>query len=136
MENKSFKDVALKVAKWWSEKAFRTPLNQNNGDTSSQGGLVFMLQNRLSSLAQEKATDEKIEAFEQKLVELIEERHNAFPDGQIWLEVDYSPCETLAKAATHADLSLSCFPCKSSAIIDKDGKIKVKYQYGGSFIEL
>lgn len=41
----NFTDAALKTAMWWSEKVFRTPMNQNNGDNTQQGGLTFLLQN-------------------------------------------------------------------------------------------
>ena len=36
----TFEDAALKVAMWWSEKAFRTRLNQDHGDRTEHGAIT------------------------------------------------------------------------------------------------
>lgn len=127
----TFEDAVLKTVMFWSDKSFRTPMNQNNGDDSPNGAMGFMLMNMLSSKAQESITEDKIKSFENKLTELLmgvknEARWN-------WeLDVDYHPCQMLATAAEFAGLDSSCFPCKTWTRIDQDFNAIASYQYGGT----
>jgi hypothetical protein len=45
VEPQTLEVAVQKIVKWWSQKAFRTPLNQNNGDNSEHGAMAFMLIN-------------------------------------------------------------------------------------------
>jgi len=65
----TYEEAVLKTVMFWTEKAFETPMNQNNGDDSERGGLAFLLMNTLASRAQKTATPEKIKLFEKKLTE-------------------------------------------------------------------
>lgn len=136
MENQKFETAALKTAKWWSQKAFRTPMNQNNGDDSPSGGLAFMLMNTLSIKAQETVTDEKIAAFEKKLVELIGNYHHEYPWNEVTLNVDYGPDPMLREAAESAGLNTACFPCKTYTVIELDYTAKASYQYRGPLLPI
>lgn len=130
----TYEEAVLKTVLWWSDKAFRTSLNQNNGDNSSQGGMAFMLMNILAMNVQDKITEEQIKKFEEKLTELlIKNKNNKWERN---LNVDYHPCTLLSDAAEYAGINTSCFPCKSSTQIDDQNKVYAKYQYGGDFVEI
>jgi hypothetical protein len=122
-----------KVVKFWSEKSFRTPLNQNNGDNSENGEISFLLMNQVALTAQSNVTDEKIKAFEDKLTELLLKSE---PHERAWLDVDYHPCKMLSDAAQYAGLDDGCFPCKSSTHIGRDNIAQAKYQYGSQMVDL
>lgn len=126
METQTFEQAIEKVVNFWTEKSFNTVCNQNNGDDSAAGGLVFMLQNILSSEAQQTVTPEKIEKFKEKLTELIKKQGREY----IVLSVDYHPCNTLFEAAQYADISIQCFPCKTTTWIENN-IAKASYQYRG-----
>lgn len=132
-QNQSLEQAVSKVVKWWSQKAFRTPMNQNNGDDSPNGGLAFMLMNLNASKAQESVSEEKIEKFEAKLTEILLSESNSY--GRT-LDVDYGPCRQLYEAAVHAELDPGCFPCKTVTWIDESNKATAKYQYGGQVVTL
>lgn len=133
MSNKqTYEEAVLKTVMWWSDKAFRTPLNQNNGDDSHQGSMIFMLQNMVSTKAQDTATPEKIKKFENKLTELLMNKSGY----EVILDVDYHPCELLATAATFAGIDTGCFPCKSYTTITKSNEVFAKYQYGNSAVKI
>ena len=129
---KELKTAIEKTVKFWSEKSFKTPMNQNNGDASESGGLTFFLMNMVSDKAQESVTDSGIESFENKLTELLMncEPHNRF------LDVDYNPCDMLRLAALHAGLDSACFPCKTHTRINTDNTVDASYQYRGELIKL
>ena len=129
----SLEDAVLKIVTWWSDKSFRSVLNQNNGDQSSQGGLTNILMNTASMKAQDGISDEKIKKFESKLTELLLSEKNNYNRS---LSVDYTPCENLFVAAKFAGINPSCFPCKSSTNINSSNKAFAKYQYGGEHKEI
>lgn len=133
IENQTLEQAVAKVVKWWTNKSFRTPLNQNNGDNSEHGFLAFMLMNMSSSKAQESVTEEKIQLFEQKLTEILLAAPNSY---RRTLDVDYNPCVELAEAAEYAGLDSGCFPCKSVTWISESNKATAKYQYGGQVVTL
>ncbi|RPI84576.1 MAG: hypothetical protein EHM34_03355 [Nitrosopumilales archaeon] len=129
----TYEEAVLKVVMWWSDKAFRTPMNQDNGADSDTGFMTFMLMNILSDKAQEKVTEEQIRKFEDKLTELL---MKASCKWERDLDVDYHPCSTLVEAAIFAGIDCSCFPCKSWTQIREDNRVFAKYKYGGDSVEL
>ena len=131
----TYEEAVLKIVMWWSDKSFRTTLNQNNGDKSSQGAMTFMLQNMVSIEAQKRVTEEKIKMFEDKLTELLLAEKDV-QYNRARLDVDYSPCETLFQSCKHAGIDSHCLPCKTNSHIDQNNRAFVKYQYGGQSIEI
>lgn len=131
----SYEEAVIKTVLWWSEKAFNTPLNQNNGDNSSSGAMAFMLMNTAANFAKETITPDKIKKFEQKLTELLMSAESGSTYDRS-LSVDYSPCEKLYEACLFAGIDTLCLPCKSHSCIEKDNRAMAKYQYGGSYISL
>jgi hypothetical protein len=129
----TFEDAVLKTVLWWSEKAFQTSMNQNNGDDSLGGGMTFLLMNMVSQKAKENITKDNIFIFERELSRLITENKTEFG---ITLDVDYHPCDILSEACKLAQIDPSCLPCKSCTRIDKDNNAYAKYQYGGTFKQL
>lgn len=134
--NQTFEDAVLKTVTWWSDKSFRTLMNQNNGDNSSSGEMTFLLMNMVASKSQETVTDEKIKVFEEHLAKYLSDYRNQYPTSQIWLDVDYHPCQMLADAAEKAGIESHCFPCKTATRLTSDNKVFAKYQYGGSLNEI
>jgi len=127
----TFEEAALKCVMFWSDKSFRTSLNQNNGDDSPNAGIGFMLMNMLSLTAQETVTEEKIKKFENKLVELlVETKKRGAAKWEMELDVDYHPSKLLEEAANFAEIDPQCFPCKTWTQIDDDNVATAKYQYG------
>lgn len=131
-KNQTYEEAVLKAVMWWSDKSFRTPLNQNNGDDSPQGGMMFALMNTVAMKAQETATTEKQKAFESKLTELLMNCDKY----ERTLDVDYHPCRLLSEAAKFAGIDSGCFPCKSHTRIDDNNKVFAKYQYGSATVEI
>ena len=132
MIQQSYEDAVLKTVMFWSDKSFRTILNQNNGDDSPQGGIMFALMNMVSGKAQESITEEKIKLFEKKLTELL----MSCDKYDRTLDVDYHPCILLSEAAKFAEIDEKCFPCKTVTRIDEDNTVHAKYQYGAKWILL
>lgn len=129
----TYEEAVLKVVMWWSDKSFRTPLNQDNGDKTKQGDMTNMLLSGASLKAQQTITEEKIKKFEEKLTELLMKAANR---RERELDVDYSPCNTLYEAAKHAGIDSHCFPVKSFTSIEDDNRVFAKYQYGRSPVEI
>lgn len=135
MKKETYQDAVLKSVMWWSEKAFATPANQNNGDDSENGGMTFMLMNLVASKAQKEVSTEQIKKFEEKLSEILLEAegkgkfHNE-------LSVDYHPNQALAEACEYAGVNPMCLPCKTFTYIDKDNVVNGRYQYGGEWFKL
>lgn len=132
---RTYKEAVDIMVKWWSEKTFKTVLNQNNGDDSPSGGMTFLLMNKASLAAQSKTTPETIEKFEAKLTELLlgAEHLNRFYTR---LDVDYSPSILLAKACEYSGALLSALPCKTFTRITEENEIEGRYQYGGDWFKL
>jgi len=129
----TLEDAVLKAVTWWSDKSFRSVMNQNNGDNTSDGGVVNILLNTKAMKAQDGISDEKIKKFEGKLTELLMNAKNSYNRS---LSVDYHPCEHLFISAEFAGINSSCFPCKSSTSIDENNRAFAKYQYGGEYKEI
>lgn len=131
---KNTKEQAIeKTVDFWVEKSFRTPLNQNNGDDSQNGGMMFMLMNMVSSSAKETISEEKIDKFKSKMSEIM---MNADPIPH-YIDVDYHPCPTLRYAAEYANIDLGCFPCKTYSTINRETfEVKASYQYRGELVTL
>jgi hypothetical protein len=131
----TFEEAVKKTVAFWSEKSFRTPMNQDNGDDSPNGPMAHALMNMISLKAQESVTDEKIKMFEERLTELL----LSAKDGHFFereLDVDYHPCAKIVQAAEHAGLNPDCFPCKTFTRINRDFSVEAKYQYGGPLVKL
>jgi len=134
MEN-TFENAVKKVVKFWSEKSFNTPLNQNNGDDSESGGLAFILKNLVASDAQSDVSPDNIEKFETKLTELLyKQKDNRY---KLDLDVDYHPCSVLSEAVDFAGLNEMCLPCKTWTTINMQTfEAKASYQYRGKLTVL
>ena len=128
----TLEDAVLKTVTWWSDKSFRTVMNQNNGDDADDG-VVNILLNTASMKAKNGITGEQIKKFEDKLTELLMNAKSSYDRS---LSVDYHPCEKLFEAAEFAGINSSCFPCKSCTSIDNNNKAFAKYQYGGDHNEI
>ena len=135
MSQRTYKEAVKISVDYWVEKSFKTPLNQNNGDKSTNGDMSFMLMNMLSLDSQKNVTFEQIEKFKSKLTEILLE-HEGQGRGANELDVDYDPNENLAQACKFAQISTSCLPCKTFTFIDNDNKVIGRYQYGGDRFEL
>lgn len=135
MTKRSYKEAVEITVKWWSEKSFKTLLNQNNGDDSDNGGMMFLLMNMVSMNAKENITKEKISKFEEKLTELLlsVEGMGMFNNE---LSVDYSPNRKLREACTFAGINASCLPCKTHTYINDNNEIEGQYQYGGEWFTI
>lgn len=129
----TFEEAVLKTVMFWSDKSFRTPLNQNNGDNSENGAMSFMLMNMVSGEAQKSVTENKVKQFEKYLTQILMDKSD---EAYVELSVDYNPCNELKVAAGFAELDFACFPCKTFTRIEKDRSVTAKYQYGGEFIKL
>ena len=135
-EQKRTYEEAVEISvKWWSEKAFDTMLNQNNGDDSENCGMAFMLMNLVSSKAQEKVTPETKQKFEQKLTEILLSKKGEHRYAN-QLDVDYHPNRNLAEACAFAGVDEYCLPCKTFTFIDENNIVRGRYQYGGAWFEL
>lgn len=134
-EKRTYEEAVDIMVKWWSEKAFDTLLNQNNGDNSPDGGIVWALMNTVSMQAQNTVTSEKKQKFEKKLTEILLNKkglgrwHNE-------LDVDYHPNDNLYQACKFAGINTLCLPCKTFTFIDKDNSVQGRYQYGGAWFKI
>lgn len=135
MEKRTYKEAVELTVKWWSEKLFKTALNQNNGDDSSNGGMAFLLMNMVSMNAKNDLTDDKIKRFEEKLTEILLDGE----DKGRWkreCNVDYHPNQILADACEFSGINSSCLPCKTFTFINNDNEIEGRYQYGGEWFKI
>jgi len=131
----TYEEAVLKIVMWWSEKSFKTPMNQNNGDDSTTEGIVHMMINAISRNIQKDISEDQIKIFEKELTSLLLKKENS-PIHEKYLNVDYGPCEILAKACDTAQIDPLILPCKSSTHIDTFNKATASYQYSGKIIEL
>ncbi len=132
---RSYKEAVEINVKWWSEKTFNTPMNQNNGDDSPSGGLTFLLGNMLAEKAKSKTTPAHIAKFEEKLTELLltkEGKHKLHTS----LDVDYHPNELLREACIYAEVNTDCLPIKTFTRITDKNQVEGRYQYGGDWFLL
>jgi len=134
-QKRSYAEAVEIMVKWWSEKSFATPFNQNNGDNSPAGGLGFILGNMLSDKAKEGATPEKIAAFEEALTKYLLAGENKGRWGTE-LDVDYHPNEILADAAKASGIDTSCLPIKTFTFINSENEVEGRYQYGGAWFKI
>lgn len=130
---RTYEEACKLVANWWAEKSFETLLNQNNGDDSPTGGMVFMLQNMVSMEAKKDVSEEKIEKFKNKIVELLLLENN---EWRQMLQVDYHPDRILGEACKFAEINEMVLPCKSYTVIEKDNTVKGSFQYQGKLLEV
>lgn len=126
----TYEQAVNKTVQFWVEKSFKTLMNQNNGDDSPNGGMVFMLMNMASMSAKKTIDDGKIKLFESKLTELLMSIETE-SQWRRFLDVDYHPCEILRESATFAGIDTRCFPCKTWTRIENDNSVTAAYQYGG-----
>ncbi len=134
-QKRTYAEAVEIMVKWWSEKSFATPLNQNNGDNSPAGVLGFILGNTLADKAKEGATPEKIAAFELALTNiLLAGEHEGRCERE--LDVDYHPNGILSDAAKASGIDTSCFPIKTFVYINGENEIEGRYQYGGAWFKI
>lgn len=137
MENtiRTYAEAVDITVKWWSNKAFDTPLNQNNGDNSSGGSMVFLLMNLASQTSNNEVTPQKRQKFEDKLKNLLLEGENK-PRYARECDVDYNPNQILQKACDYSEINTMVLPCKTFTVIEKDNTVHGRYQYGGEWFVL
>lgn len=135
MSKRSYKEAVEITVNWWVEKSFKTPLNQNNGDNSQNGGIGFMLMNMVSMSAQDKNTPEKIEKFKTELTKLLLESEGKGRYNNE-LSVDYHPNRILSTACKLSEVDPGCLPCKTFTYIDNENEVEGQYQYGGPWFKL
>ncbi len=135
MQKQTYQEAVLKCVIWWSDKAFRTNANQDNGTANDAGHITHLLLNMVSMEAQKGITPEKITRFETKLTELLMKCENTKKYDRE-LSVDYTPCEFLFEAAKFTEIPVHCFPVKSNTFIDDNNRAFAKYQYGGQRVEI
>lgn len=124
----TYEEAVLKTVMWWAEK-IQQPLNQNNGDDSRNGGMMFMLMNTVSNNAQQSITPDKIKIFQESLTEkLIAVKNDKYRRTD--LDVDYHPNRMLSECAEKANIDLSVFPCKTWTRIDLENQVEVSMGYG------
>ncbi len=135
MEKRTYEQAVEITVNWWIEKSFKTPLNQNNGDNSENGGIGFMLINLLSMNAQDRNTPEKIEKFKETLTKLLLEAKNKGRYSN-QLDVDYHPSELLSKACEQSGIDTGCLPIKTFTFINQENEVEGRYQYGGEWFKI
>lgn len=127
MKTQTYEEAVLKTVMWWSEK-IQQPLNQDNGDTSKNGGMAFMLMNMVANNAQESTTPEQIKIFEDTLTKkLMEVENNRYRES---LHVDYHPDQMLSESASESGINPSVFPCKTWTRIGIENEVSVSFGYG------
>jgi hypothetical protein len=135
MQKRTYTEAVELTVNWWAEKSFETPLNQNNGDNSSNGGMAFMLMNMASMFAQDENTPDKIEKFKTELTKLLIDVEG---QGKYYneLSVDYDPNKLLYEACKLSGVSSRCLPCKTFTFINSENEVEGRYQYGGEWFKL
>lgn len=125
----TYEEAVLKTVMWWSE-AIQKPINQDNGDTSENGAMAFMLMNMVAGNAQDSITPDKIKSFEDALTKrLLAVEYRKHEQD---LDVDYHPNQILAECANVAGISSSVFPCKTWSRIGAQNEVNVSLGYGTS----
>jgi len=114
----TYEEAVEKVVNWWAEKSFDIGLNQDNGDTSAQGGFGFALMNMLSIGEQSKVTPEKVMKFKTKFRELLLTDKD-FKEWHRIVDVDYHAHGILEEAYNYAEIQTILAPIKSFTRIDK-----------------
>jgi hypothetical protein len=136
MGKNTYKEAVDKVVSFWVEKSFNTPLNQNNGDDSPNGGIGFLLMNFASQSANFAVDNQQIEDFKSSLTNQLMELEGKPIHHAVILDVDYHPCRILAKACQDSGVSDVVLPCKTITWIMADFKAIASYQYHGERLEL
>ena len=135
MSKRTYKEAVELTVNWWIEKSFKTPLNQNNGDNSQNGGIGFMLMNMVSMSAQDKNTPDKVEKFKTELTKLLLEAEGKGRYNNE-LDVDYHPNRLLSTACELSGIDSGCLPCKTFTYINNENEVEGRYQYGGEWFKL
>lgn len=103
----------------------------DNGDDSAIGAMSHMLST--ANIQHDKAAtsdiESKIEVFRISLIDRLVKARNSDDYFPCWLDVDYSPCKTLAESADKAGIPHSQFSCKSSVSV-WDKHISASFGYG------
>lgn len=109
-------DAAAAAAEWWGSHL--APAFQNNGDSSSVGGMAGILG---GLLAKENAPSQaNIDLFILSLTRRVRERQEASAIGFTALSVDYGPDMVLRDAADEAGVSTVTFPWKTNMTVYPD----------------
>jgi hypothetical protein len=135
MEKRTYKEAVEITVKWWAEKSFLTPFNQNNGDYSDSGTIGLFLVNMSSAVAQKKVTPEKLQNFKSKLTELLLENEGKGRYAT-QLDVDYYPNKMLTEACRFAEVDTDCLPIKTFTFINEENQVEGRFQYGGKWFKL
>jgi len=128
--SRSFEDAVEICVDWWAEKAFHTPMNQNFGDETAGGGLVFLQMNISAMEAQRTITPNQEQVFKEKLFVLL------LTTGKRKLQVDYQPDKLLKEACDVAEISSVCMPCKSMTYITEDNYVNTQFGFGSEITQI
>ena len=129
MENEIRNKTALVAAKWWADK-LRYGTTHDNGDNQQS----FMMNLFLALAKKKEGFDEKIDEFESKLAELIDEELER--RWSVYLRVDYHPEGLLYEAAQAVNIDVEYkLPVKTSMQVTKE-EIQVAEGYGKEFTKL
>lgn len=135
METRTYEEAVDITVKWWSEKAFDTWPNQNNGDNSPEGKTWNIVRNKQSQMAQAKVTSDNRLRFEEKLRQRLLNKKGERAESNM-LDVDYGPNSILEEACNFARIDQACLPCKTTTYISGNNIVHGKYQYGTPWFEL
>ena len=123
-------EQAAVAAKWWRDRlGERAKLD--NGDSSSTGGMTFML----ATMTQpELPSADRLDAFEAALKSALES------DARQWVNVscDYGPDMVLSGAADAAGIEARSppFPWKTNMTLTPEGEVTVSHGYGAEPVSL
>jgi len=112
-------ETARKAAKWWADQ-LRNGAKLDHGDPSPTGGLTVMMGLSLQRDMAAKRTPEQIQAFEDRLVDVIQEQDEC--RLRMGFGVDYHPDDVLSTAIARSGIkvNMTCLPWKTHMRIDGD----------------
>jgi hypothetical protein len=123
-------EKARVAAKWWAD-LLRKGAKLDHGDPSQTGGMIMIMGKVLQSKVSENFTLEKIQKFEDALVEKLLNPEDYSHYIRFGLHVDYNPASIFVECAEEAGIKLGMvsLPWKTNMWF-RDDKITVSYGYG------
>jgi len=121
-------ETARKAAKWWADQ-LRNGAKLDNGDPSNGGGMAMVMGLMLQHDMAAKRTPEQIQAFEDALVDVIQEQDEW--QLRMGFGVDYHPDDVLTAAIDRSGVKvdMTCLPWKTHMRFDGD-QVRVSCGYG------
>jgi hypothetical protein len=126
-------EIITRAVELWC-RSLLTPVF-DNGDNTSTGAIGYTI--ATMNIQNDKSKIDDIEERVEKFREILTKDLLALRDGEghfpRWLDVDYGPCEVIAKAADKAGIPHSQFSCKSSVSMSPE-KVSASFGYGGEHV--